>query len=78
MKRLLDGSGLDQLLSQPELLARAVGQARVEPDVLLGLGERPEGYPELELLKHQVGSLPTSKFCIRAEIKIIFLDGRGQ
>ena len=53
LQRVPDRLRLEDVVPLVELVGGAVGQARVEPDVLLLLGEAPEGDPELEVLRHR-------------------------
>lgn len=49
LQRILYRPALEQLVSPVELVRRAVGQARVQPDVFLVVREAPVGDTELKL-----------------------------
>lgn len=52
LERILDGPVLVERLAAMELVRRAVGQARVQPNVLLVVREAPERDAQLQLLGH--------------------------
>lgn len=52
LQRLLDAAVLEQLIAAMELVRGAVGQTRVQPDVVLAVRKRPVGDAQLQLLRH--------------------------
>lgn len=53
LQRFLHRSILIQLIAPMELVGRTVGQARVQTNVLLVVGETPERNAQLQLLGHR-------------------------
>lgn len=53
LQRVLYGSTLKQLIATMELVCRAVGQTRVQPDVFLVVREAPVGNSQLELFRNR-------------------------
>lgn len=53
LQRISHAPRTEEVLATLKLVRAPIGQTRVEPDVLLVVGEAPERYPELKLLGHR-------------------------